>query len=190
MLRVGDRATLDPPAGGCYILPMLRFLFPRLTSPQPRGAGGFARIVAEAREPHWYVAGGVPDTVDGRFRVLAALTGLVIARVEESEQGVEVSAALTERFIDAMEAEHREFGLGDPALGRTVRKLVGSLARRAALWKTVAAGTAKWDDTTIENLYPDQGSGPQTVHSTDTFQKLWTTLEGSTLEEIAEGRWP
>ena len=45
------------------------------------------------------------------------------------------SVALTERFIEVMEAEHREMGLGDPKLGRTVRKLVGSLARRIELWR-------------------------------------------------------
>ena len=37
---------------------------------------------------------------------------------------------VTERFIEVMELEHRELGLGDPTLGKTVRKLVG-LARAA-----------------------------------------------------------
>ena len=46
-----------------------------------------------------------------------------------------LSVALTERFIEVMEAEHRELGLGDPTLGKTVRKLVGSLARRTELWR-------------------------------------------------------
>ena len=45
------------------------------------------------------------------------------------------SVALTERFIHVMESEHRELGLGDPTLGKTVRKLVGMLARRTQLWR-------------------------------------------------------
>ena len=47
--------------------------------------------------------------------------------------------ALTERFIEVMESEHRELGLGDPTLGKTVRKLVGALARRTELWRSATA---------------------------------------------------
>src|SRR3546814_17576117 len=30
----------------------------------------YAAIVARARVPHWYIDGGVPDTVDGRFDMI------------------------------------------------------------------------------------------------------------------------
>ena len=47
----------------------------------------------------------------------------------------EAAVALTERFVAAMDSEHRELGLGDPSLGKKVRKLVGSLGRRVDLWR-------------------------------------------------------
>ena len=73
----------------------------------------------------------MPDTIDGRFAVLATITALVLVRLERGgDEAKRASVALTERFIEVMESEHRELGLGDPTLGKTVRKLVGSLARR------------------------------------------------------------
>ena len=57
--------------------PMLRFLFPGLTAAPERGEALLAAVTAKAREPHWYVEGEVPDTIDGRFRVLATIAALV-----------------------------------------------------------------------------------------------------------------
>src|ERR1700741_5427427 len=109
---------------------MLGFLFRTLTADPARGTALFDALTAEARKAHWFVEGAVPDTLDGRFAVLSTLAALAIVRLErEGETGIAASVALTERFIEVMESEHRELGLGDPTLGRTVRKLVGSLAR-------------------------------------------------------------
>ena len=110
---------------------MLGFLFRGLTAQPARGEALFAAVTAEARRRSWYVDGAVPDTLDGRFAVLATIMALVLVRLErEGERGHAASVALTERFIQVMESEHRELGLGDPTLGKTVRKLVGMLARR------------------------------------------------------------
>ena len=115
---------------------MLDFLFRRLTADPRRGAALFGAVTGSRAQPHWYVEGQVPDTLDGRFAVLSTVTALVLVRLEaDGEAGDAVSVALTERFIEVMEAEHRELGLGDPTLGKTVRKLVGTLARRTELWR-------------------------------------------------------
>ena len=72
----------------------------------------------------------MPDTLDGRFAVLATVAALAHRPARAARRCRDaLSVALTERFIEVMEAEHRELGLGDPTLGKTVRKLVGSLAR-------------------------------------------------------------
>ena len=82
---------------------MLRFLFGRLTDGPKRGQSLFERAVAEARKPHWFTQGEVPDTIDGRFAMLATTCALVIVRLESdpgSPEGDSASAALTERFIE------------------------------------------------------------------------------------------
>ena len=49
-------------------------------------------VVARARAPHWYEAGGVPDTVDGRFDMVAAVLALVLQRQEGEPVGADPSA--------------------------------------------------------------------------------------------------
>ena len=63
---------------------MLGFLFRGLTAEPSRGEAVFDAITAEARKPHWYIAGEVPDTIDGRYAVLATLTALTLVRIESA----------------------------------------------------------------------------------------------------------
>jgi cytochrome b pre-mRNA-processing protein 3 len=55
---------------------MLRFLFPGLTATPERGAALFDAVTSKSRERHWYVEGEVPDTLDGRFAMLATIAAL------------------------------------------------------------------------------------------------------------------
>ena len=171
-------------------LPMLRFLFPRLTPAPERGIALFAAVTAKAREPHWYVEGEVPDTLDGRFRVLATLAALVVVRLEQAgDDGEAASVSLTERFIEVMESEHRELGLGDPALGRTVRKLVGSLARRVGIWKAAMNGSGDWDAAARDCLYKAEIAEVALAHSSSRLHSFWDRLQAADVEDIAEGQW-
>jgi len=167
---------------------MLGFLFRTLTARPSRGAAMFDAITAEARQPHWYVGGEVPDTIDGRFAVLATLMALTLVRLEaEGDDGNRASVALTERFIEVMESEHRELGLGDPTLGKKVRKLVGSLSRRVALWRETVADERDWNEGTRQSLYSD--GGPEAVsHSARALRDYWAKLGRLGLAELAGGK--
>ena len=75
---------------------MRSFLFPGLTAGSKRGQALFDHAVREARQPFWYRECEVPDTIDGRFAMLATVSALVIVRLEAGgEAGETVSAALT-----------------------------------------------------------------------------------------------
>jgi cytochrome b pre-mRNA-processing protein 3 len=168
---------------------MLDFLFRGLTADQA-GAALFDALTAEARQPHWYVEGTVPDTLDGRFAVLATVTALCAVRLErDAEAGNRLSVALTERFIAVMESEHRELGIGDPTLGKTIRKLVGSLARRAALWRSAVTGERDWAGVAAESLYKHGVSADALHHSTGALKRLWTRFDRSELDELQEGKF-
>ena len=164
---------------------MLDFLFRRLTAEPKRGAILFEAVTRIARQPHWYVEGEVPDTLDGRFAALATITAMTLVRLEGAgEAGNELSVALTERFIEAMEAEHRELGQGDPTLGKTVRKLVGSLARRTELWRSAADGNA----ASRQSLYKTDVSANALDHSAAALQRLRAELDDASLADLAEGK--
>jgi cytochrome b pre-mRNA-processing protein 3 len=168
---------------------MLASLFRRLTAPGEAGAALFAALTAEARRPHWYVEGEVPDTLDGRFAVLATVTALASVRLErDGADGDSLSVALTERFIHVMESEHRQMGLGDPTLGKKVRKLVGSLSRRVDLWRAATAGEADWTQAAGESIYKAAPWSAALAHCAEGLRALWARLERCGLRDLAEGR--
>ena len=170
---------------------MLRYLFGRLTGRPKRGQALFDFAVAEARNPHWYTEGEVPDTIDGRFAMLATICALLSARLEsESPEGEMASAALTERFIESMDAEHRELGLNDPGLGRRVRKLVGSLERRVDEWRAAVAGERDWSETTISSAYRGQAPRDDALeHSAERLRSLWARLCDASGQQLVEGQF-
>lgn len=164
---------------------MLGFLFRTLTAEPNRASALFDAITAKAREPHWYVEGKVPDTIDGRFSVLATITALVLVRLEQlGDEGNALSVALTERFIEVMEAEHRELGLGDPTLGKTVRKLVGSLGRRVDTWRL----TTDWTASTHRSLYKEGVSADALRHSSEALEAFSNKLQLRDVEALVEGK--
>lgn len=168
---------------------MLDFLFRRLTADPKRGAELFDAVNRLARRPHWYVEGTIPDTIDGRFAVLATVAALVIVRLEgEGARGDAASVALTERFIEAMESEHRELGLGDPTLGKTVRRLVGSLARRIEHWRSAVAQPSGWIAATRDSLYKQAVGAGALEHSADALKRLWESLEAADLQSLEQGK--
>ena len=165
---------------------MLRFLFPRLTAQPARGAELFAAVTHEARQRHWYVEGAVPDSLDGRFAVLATITALVLVRLEDGgDEAHPASVALTERFVDIMEAEHRELGLGDPGLGRKVRKLVSALGRRVEVWRAAVA-----EDDIVGAVQESLGSAEGSVAANvAAVRDLWARLQAASVRALDEGRF-
>lgn len=165
---------------------MLRFLFPRLTAQPARGAALFEAVVREARQPHWFVDGGIEDSLDGRFAVLATVTALALVRLEDGgEAGAAASVALSERFVEIMEAEHRELGLGDPTLGKKVRKLMSSLGRRVELWRAAVA-----KDDFVAAAAESLGAGDGGLgHDLAALRALWARLQAASGADLAEGKF-
>jgi cytochrome b pre-mRNA-processing protein 3 len=169
---------------------MLRFLFGGLTDRQKPAQHLFDRVVEEARSPHWYVDGQVPDTLEGRFAMLATVCAMAIVRIESEEDSARRSAAFTERFVEAMDAEHRQMGMNDPALGRRVRKLVSALARRVVEWRQAIAGEAEWGDTALSSVYRDQQSSSEALaHTAQALRNVWHRLERASNEELVKGQF-
>jgi cytochrome b pre-mRNA-processing protein 3 len=169
---------------------MPSFLFPRLTPPDSRGQALFGSLVGEARQRHWYVEGQVPDTIDGRFAVLATVAALAIVRLERGAAGAQAAAvALTERFVEAMDSEHRQLGIGEPTLGKTVRKLVGALGRRAELWRRALAHRDEWERAVGRSLFKDHPPSFAALdHCAEALHDLWARIDRSSDGALAEGR--
>ena len=124
-------------------------LFDRLfrPAPDPRDALRplWQAVVATAREPAWYRECGVADTVEGRFDMITLVLAVVLLRLEQAGDGA-AAARLTEWFVEDMDAQLRQSGVGDVVVGKHVGKLMATLggrigALRAALpVETLLAG--------------------------------------------------
>lgn len=117
----------------------------------------YASVVARARQPHWYLDGSVPDTLDGRFDMVAAILSLVLLRLEALGAQAE-SVRLTEIFIDDMDGQIRQIGFGDVVVGKQVGRMVGALGGRLAAYRAGLAGTAPLAEALVRNVY--RGEAP------------------------------
>ena len=84
----------------------------------------YTAIMAQARKPDHYGAGGVPDSFDGRFDMLAIHVHLVLRRLRS--EGVardDIGQALFDMFFRDMDQAMREAGVGDLGVGKKIRKM-------------------------------------------------------------------
>jgi len=88
------------------------------------------RTVEIAREKPWYAQLGVADTVAGRFDAVTLVLSLVILRMERDERLKILSARLTELFVEDMDGQLRQSGVGDLVVGKRMGKLMMVLGGR------------------------------------------------------------
>lgn len=166
---------------------MIAKLFRRLTAGPEAGTRLFEWATKAAREPRWYVEGAIPDTIDGRFAVVSTVTALCCLRLEQlGPEGDALSVALTERFAEVMESEHRELGFGDPTLGKTVLKLVASLARRVDQLRPAFGGAGDWAAAAEAALPPACGPGAAQWRAAE-LEGLARRLRSADLAALGEG---
>lgn len=113
----------------------------------------YNRVVAKAREPHWYIKGQVPDSIDGRFDMVAAMMTLVLLRLEKVPDHAQDMAYLTEIFVDDMDGQLREVGIGEMIVGKHVGKMMGALGGRLTAFRAGLADHVALDGAILRNLY-------------------------------------
>jgi cytochrome b pre-mRNA-processing protein 3 len=149
----------------------------------------YTAIVAQARAPHWYEA-GVPDTVDGRFDMIATVLAFVLLRLEGDPAAAETSARLTERFVDDMDGQLRELGIGDIVVGKHIGKMMGMLGGRLGAYRTaLAEGTLR--PALVRNLW--RGETPEAAalaHVETALLALRDALAAPPTELLLEGALP
>lgn len=121
----------------------------------------YKTIIAEARNPYWYEAGGLNDTINGRFNMLVTLLVLVLLKLETLDGQDENSVALTEIFVDDMDGQMRQEGIGDVVVGKRIGKMVSALGGRLSVFRKALALSGDARDTAMDavlsrNLYEDE----------------------------------
>lgn len=91
----------------------------------------YGAVVAQARQALFYTDCGIPDTPEGRYELIVLHLALVLDRLSATgKAGSDVSRALIERFVDDMDDNMREMGVGDLTVPKKVKKAAGGLHDR------------------------------------------------------------
>src|SRR4051812_18243649 len=64
----------------------------------------YGAAVVQARQPAFYAEGGVPDTLDGRFEMLALHVFLIMHRLKDAGEAAALSRRLVEALFDDLDA--------------------------------------------------------------------------------------
>ncbi len=149
-------------------------------------------VIAAARQPHWYLDGGVSDTLDGRFDMVAAVLSMVLLRLEDDAQGAVPIAQLTERFIDDMDAQVRQIGFGDMVVGKHVGRMMGMLGGRLGAYRDgLEKGDGSLDEALVRNLYRGQAPAKEALaHVRDELILLRARLASVPVATLMEGKLP
>ncbi|WP_338446335.1 ubiquinol-cytochrome C chaperone family protein [Pelagerythrobacter marensis] len=121
-------------------------IFGRRNDPRDELVPLWRAVVATARQPEWYSECGVADCEEGRFDMLCAALATVIVRMERNESLHARTALLTELFVEDIEGQLRQQGIGDPTLGKRMGKLMSALGGRIGAYR---AGFSAADDSAL-----------------------------------------
>jgi cytochrome b pre-mRNA-processing protein 3 len=135
--------------------PFSHFRKPR-TPPRGTIEAIYGMIVAQAREPLFYQALGVPDTVNGRFDMVLLHLWMVLRRLKPGD-GEGLSQALFDHFCSDMDANLREMGVGDLTVPKRMQAFGQAFYGRSAAYdKALAAGPEPMAQALNKNIYNGQ----------------------------------
>lgn len=115
-------------------------------------------IVAEARRPDYYLEGGVPDNREGRFEMVIGLLSLTLLRLEQDEGQEQNSVFLTELFVEDMDGQLRQFGIGDMLVGKHIGKLMSAVGGRLGAYRSATIGDESWEEVVRRNFFNNDDS--------------------------------
>jgi len=148
----------------------------------------YAQIVEKARALHWYEKGGVADSLDGRFEMVSVMMSLVLIRLEQGDSTAENSVLLTEIFVDDMDGQLREIGVGDMIVGKHLGKMMAALGGRMGAYRGGLNGEGSLDDAILRNIF--RGEVPDKAalkHVSDNIKAEMDKLRALDTADICQG---
>jgi cytochrome b pre-mRNA-processing protein 3 len=127
----------------------------------------YSRIVEHARNPLFFIKWGVPDTLDGRFEMLALHAFLVLNRLK-ADPGTtgEFAQDLFDTMFADLDRGLREMGATDIGVGRHVKAMArGLYGRLVAYERGLNDGDDALEEALQRNLYGTVGSKPAQIQA-------------------------
>ena len=147
-------------------------------------------LVSVARQRHWYADLGVPDTLEGRFDMITAVLSLTLLRMETEEALIPPSVRLTELFVEDMDGQLREIGVGDLVVGKHMGKLMSLLGGRLGAFRSALASEAvdsEFAQAVGRNVTLAEGAAPDGVARH--LHALATELRGISAADVMAAKF-
>ena len=114
-------------------------LFRRRTH-ERAGYALYSEAVRAARDPVFYTALGVPDTLDGRFDLIGLHVFLVIDRLRgDAPPGPAVAQAVFDAMFNDMDFNLREMGVGDMSVSKRNKEMWEAFHGRSMAYEAALA---------------------------------------------------
>jgi cytochrome b pre-mRNA-processing protein 3 len=96
----------------------------------------YGAVVAQARRPAFYRDFGVPDTMAGRYEMLALVTFQLLERLRAEGASVTDMSRLTlENLFTDVDDNMREIGIGDLSVPKNVKRAAAGFYERAQAYR-------------------------------------------------------
>ena len=184
------RAPVGPPRRGQGAITVPTRLFAG-NRRRDAARGLYAGIVAQGRRPAFYSACGVPDTLDGRFELIALHTFLVLHRLKrDREESAELAQDLFDILFLDMDVSLRELGVGDLGVGRRVKAMAQGFYGRISAYE---AGLEQGEKALVaalrRNLYGTVDPGERDLRAmADYLRREAAGLAARDLDDLMSGR--
>lgn len=122
-------------------------------------------VLDQARTPIFYEAGGVADTVTGRFDLIAVHAFLVMRAARHDASLGDINQAFLNGLFAVIDSSYREAGISDPGIPRKMKQAAEAFYGRLGAYEKGLSdgGLAGLEDALARNLYRGETPGEDTV---------------------------
>ncbi len=150
----------------------------------------YTAAVTAARDPYFYTDLAVPDTLDGRFDMVALHTCVLIQRLRGlPAPGPAIAQAMFDAMFSDMDITLREMGVGDMTVARNVRAMWEALHGRAIAYEAAMGDSdpEALPRALARNVWRG-GEAPGAAPLAGVVQRLIALLGALPPEELFAGR--
>ncbi|NWJ22825.1 ubiquinol-cytochrome C chaperone family protein [Rhizobium sp. RM] len=148
-------------------------------------------LTSAARTPEFYLDMGVPDTVMGRFEMLAAVMILYFRRTKTSDvSGQEIAQEIVDAFFQDLDHSMRELGIGDQGVPKRMKKFAGMFYGRLESYAAAldASDSAALAAALKRNIYPQSDeAAPDMMALAQWMMKASDVLSAQSEDRVATG---
>jgi cytochrome b pre-mRNA-processing protein 3 len=152
----------------------------------------YVGVVEQARAPWLYSDLGVPDTVDGRFDLIALHVWAVLRRLRDAPAP---APQLAQRLVDVMFTDMdrglREMGVGDHGVSKRLKQMLRAFHGRVAAYdQAMLAGPEALAAALARNLLRAETPTPAAVALAGYVQALTAALAAWPVPALLDARLP